>query len=492
MLIAAMMFANLSLNAKPMKARTIQPLYAKDAVGLESSFQWTLDALRDCDPSLDIIVLPEFSEVPGSTANKEFLEVVRRNGPALLQLCSETAKRCNALVFCGAIDITPEGARNTIVVYDRKGKRIGGYLKEHLTRGEWEKLGLDKSYTQVWNAPYTLEIEGLRYAFLTCYDFYFYENFSNIARTNPDIIIGSSHQRSDTHRALDIIDAFCAYNTGAYLVRASVSMGEDSPLGGCSCVVAPTGEILSDMYSIVGVMDTEFDPEQKYLKPAGYGNPPAKHSQYIEIGRRPWKYRPGGSAIVLPLDENNKTRLCASKGYSSISDNRLAAYGAAVAVGASEIGIQVGNEEELKVFEKVLHQLSCHTIMNVRVENGNKAFLKNLCKTVHDYDADCHVYFSSSNAKILKQLEILLPETDRCLVLPGKNVKIAADYGCAMLQFDYSSFNSELARQAHEAGFRCVVSCPDNVATAKQLIDDGADTLIVGDYVLISNGTGIN
>ena len=59
-----------------MKARVIQPLFAMDEAGLDASYEWTLRELRDCDPSLDIVVLPEFSEVPGKTSNEGFLETV--------------------------------------------------------------------------------------------------------------------------------------------------------------------------------------------------------------------------------------------------------------------------------------------------------------------------------------------------------------------------------------------------------------------------------
>ena len=37
---------------------------------------------------------------------------------------------------------------------------------------------------------------------MTCYDFYMYEAFAALARQNVDIVIGCSHQRTDTHQAL--------------------------------------------------------------------------------------------------------------------------------------------------------------------------------------------------------------------------------------------------------------------------------------------------
>ena len=135
--------AALSLAAAPMKSRVIQPLFAQDEAGLDKSFEWTLRELDKCDPSLDIVVLPEFSEVPGKTTYPGFLETVHKYGPELLDKCAETARRCSTLVFCGAIDTSWDVPRNAIYVFGRDGSVLGKYYKEHLTAGEWKKYGLD-------------------------------------------------------------------------------------------------------------------------------------------------------------------------------------------------------------------------------------------------------------------------------------------------------------------------------------------------------------
>ena len=135
-----------------MKARVIQQLFCQDRPGLEKSFEWTINELKKCDESLDIVVLPEFSEVPGKTTTPEdFLNTARKYGPILLETCAETARRCSTLVFAGAIDLSLEVPRNTIFVFNRQGEFIGKYYKEHLTRGEWDKL--DMRYTEEWTQP---------------------------------------------------------------------------------------------------------------------------------------------------------------------------------------------------------------------------------------------------------------------------------------------------------------------------------------------------
>ena len=386
-LIGLLLTVTCSLCAAPMKSRVIQPLFAQDEAGLDKSFEWTLRELDRCDASLDIVVLPEFSEVPGKTTYPGFLETVHKYGPTLLEKCAETARRCSTLVFCGAIDTSWDVPRNAIFVFGRDGSVLGKYYKEHLTAGEWKKYGLDNKYTREWTQPYCLDIEGVRYMFLICYDFYFYEAYSNIARWKPDVIIGSSHQRSDPHHVLDMIDEFCAYHTGAYLVRASVSMGRKSKIGGCSCVVAPDGKILGNLYSKVKHLDVTFDPAKKYLKPAGYGNPPAMHSEYIEIGRRPWYYRPGGSAIVAPLSEAPEHR-------TVFYSNDIGELGAAVARGVQEIAfdLDIAGDWEQHL-TSILGKLSCHAIMNIRLKGEwNEDALKHLNDIIFIYDAQDHIY----------------------------------------------------------------------------------------------------
>ena len=146
--------------------------------------------------------------------------------------------------------------RNTTHAIDRNGNVVGRYYKAHPAPKEdkSESVGgveMDSSYTFNGKDPYTLEIEGIKFAFMTCYDFYMYEEFPQIARQNVDMIIGCSHQRTDTHQALEIIGRFLSYNTNAYLLRASISFGEDSPICGSSMAVAPDGTMLGNMKSKV-------------------------------------------------------------------------------------------------------------------------------------------------------------------------------------------------------------------------------------------------
>ena len=537
-----------SAGARPMKARVIQPPYEKGAAAAETCHQWELDALAACDASLDLIVLPEASDVQALVTNREeYLAISDRHRAPLLAACAATAKRCQAVVFVNVSDKTPEGYHNATIAFDATGREAGKYLKQHLTPGEYARRygPAASTYTLESNVPQILEIDGVRYGFMTCYDFYFYEAFANLARRRPDVVIGCSHQRSDPHHILEFINSFCAYNTASYLVRASVSMGLDSPVGGGSMIVGPDGKILGNMKSGVGHLDVVIDPARKYLKPAGFGNPPATHPEYVEKGRRPWKYRPGGSAIVPGVADAPAKRLCAHRGFSAVApENSLPAYGAAVALGASEIEFDLwwtkdGEIVSLhdatidrvsngtgKVFEKtyaelqaydfgtkqrgahfaglriirfadILAKFSCHTLFNIHVKPDRLSDdqIRQLLRLIDDYDARRHVYFMTGSAPLIRSLTRLAPDIPVCLGAGGrsfmKHVEDAVALKCWGIQLFKGRFDEETVKAAKAAGLRVNVFWSDNPEEARRYLEMGVDTILTNDYQPISAATGL-
>ena len=544
--VLALSFA-MAANGANMKVCVVQPPYAHNPEKIGESVEWEINALAKCGADLDVIVLPEASDRQGTVASPAALSnaVERYNAP-LLAACAETAKRCSAVVFVNAVDRTPTGWRNTTFAYGRDGSLVGKYDKAHLTNGEWKRLGLDASYMWEWSEPALVEIDGIRYAFMTCYDFYFYEAFSGIARMKPDIIIGCSHQRSDPHSVLETIGRYVAYNTGAYLVRASVSMGVDSPVGGSSMVVAPSGEMLGNLYSRVGSLTVEFDPKAKFLKPMGFGNPAGLHSDYIEIGRRPWKYRPGGSAIVPNFDNAPGKRLCAHRGFSTVApENGMAAFGAAIALGASEIefdlwwtkdgeivsmhdstlnrvsngtgkvyehtyaelaaldfGVKKGPHfkgTRIVKFAEILAKFSQHVIMNVHVKDiggaWDEGLLQKVIRLIDAYDARRHVYFMTECGPLQDQLARLAPDIPRCMGNNSDNkshpdiVDRAIAHKCQMVQLFKPYFDQALIDRAKAAGLRVNVFWSDDPVEAKRFLDMGIDTILTNDYQPISAAT---
>lgn len=522
-----------------MKVCIIQPAYSTDYEQSDLYFDAQMKLLAECDETMDLIVLPESADVPCLAKTKEQSEASsRRYREKLLSAVRETAKRCNAMVFVNARSETEKGLRNTTYAFDRNGTLCGTYDKQHLTPGEVTRTRLDSEYSFTYSSPTVVEMEGLRFCFLTCYDFYFYEAFANIARCRPDIIIGCSHQRSDTHDALQIMSQFLAYNTNAYVIRSSVSMDESSDIGGASMVVAPTGKVLTNLYSKVGLATVEIDPKEKYYKPAGFGNPPSAHFEYIEKGRRPWKYRHGGSAIVRHDDVMPYPRTCAHRGFNTVApENSMPAFGAAVAMGADEIefdlwftkdgeivsihdstlhrvsdgtgkvwdytleelrqfdfGVKHGERfRGLKIptFEDILRKFACHTVMNIHLKTEGKdpAYLGKVIDLIRKYDCEKYVYLMSGSDALLARLQKEFPDIPRCCGGgDGKweIVERAIRYDCKKLQLFKGYFNREMIEKAHAHGIICNVFWSDDPEETREYLDMGVDTILTNDYHTIS------
>lgn len=527
-----------------MKACIIQPPYSRDTSYSDEYFNYKLDLLDKCDNTVDIIVLPEYSDVPCATETKEETFYYHKKYiDILLEKCVETAKRCNALVFVNALYEINGNYRNTTYAYNQKGELAGKYFKKHLPPLELNTLELDSDYTFEFSEPYVIEIDGLRYGFLTCYDFYFYEAFANIARQNVDIIIGCSLQRSDTHDAIETMCRFLAYNTNAYVIRSSVSFSEDSEICGASMVVSPYGKVLANMKGKFGMEFVEFDPHDKYLKPAGFGNPDAPHYEYIEFGRKPYQYRPGGSAIIKNNENLSYPRVCAHRGFSTIApENSMPAYGAAVAMGAEEIefdlwpttdgeivschdrnlervsngsglitdytygelkkldfGINFGEKfKGLRVltFEEILKKFSCHTVMNIHVkplsyeENYPEDIMKKIVSLIKKYDCEKYVYFMLETDFQIKQFKKYAPEIPVCVghleARPWEIVDRAIEMKCEKVQLFKPYFNREMIEKAHRNNIKCNVFWSDDPDETKEFLKMGIDTILTNDYNLIS------
>ena len=335
---------------------------------------------------------------------------------------------------------------------------------------------------------------------------------------------------------------FLAYNTNTYVIRSSVSMDVNSNIGGASMVVTPTGEVLFNMESRVGIETVDIDINKKYYKPAGFGNPDAAHYEYIEKGRRPWKYRPAGSAIVKHDNLMPYPRICAHRGFNTIApENSMAAFGAAVAMGAEEIefdlwvtkdgeivschddsldrvstgtgkvyehtykelleydfGIKFSEKfKGLKIlkFEDILRKFSCHTIMNIHIKTpDNKCeyspeALRKIIELIDKYDCRKYVYFMSGNDNLLRLAAEMAPDICRCVGggdTPWEMVERAIRYDCKKIQLVKGYFNQKMIDEAHQNGIICNVFWSDDETETRKFIEMGIDTILTNDYSLIS------
>jgi len=533
-----------------MKVCVLQPPYSMNYADADACFAKLCALMDACDASLDLIVLPEYSDIPVNTpGEKEFKDCILKYREIIAKRSSELAKRCHALVFANFAEKCAAGYRNTTHAFDREGNEIGKYFKAHPAPSETktkEEGGneLDCGYSWTYERPYVLEAEGLRFGFMTCYDFYMYEEFSQLASENVDIIIGCSHQRTDTHSALEIIGRFLSYNTNAWLIRSSVSMGDDSKVCGCSMVVSPEGQMILDMKNEVGAGICEIDPTKKYLKPAGFKGALKSHHEYIDEGRRPWLYRPAGSMMLPDDDHLYYPRICAHRGFNSIApENSMPAYGAAVALGAEEIEFDLwatkdghlvslhdptldrvsngtGNVWDYTLaelqqldfgikkseayrglriikFEDILKKFACTTIMNIHVKIWDCPDMDHHYQEIADllrqYNCEKHCYMMTSTDQSLIEFHAIAPEINLCIGWNGEkddNLALtnrALKVGAQKIQLFKPYFDQTSVDYAHENGILVNVFFADDPMEAVRFVNMGIDCILTNDYLRVSN-----
>ena len=115
-----------------MKTYIIQPYYSFDEADLQKCFDSMMSHLDSIGEDADLIVLPEYSDVPADCRGKEsFHAAVEQYNQLVKDKAAEAAKRCHAIVFVNAADKTATGYRNTTYAIDREGNFVGKYYKAH-------------------------------------------------------------------------------------------------------------------------------------------------------------------------------------------------------------------------------------------------------------------------------------------------------------------------------------------------------------------------
>ena len=115
-----------------MKVCIIQPLYSADYEKADLLFEEQLKLIDQCDESMDLILLPEYSDALADVKGEAgFYGAVEKYNALLLEKARATAKRCHSLVFVNAGYDSGKGVRNTTYAIDREGETVGKYFKAH-------------------------------------------------------------------------------------------------------------------------------------------------------------------------------------------------------------------------------------------------------------------------------------------------------------------------------------------------------------------------
>jgi len=533
-----------------MNIRVIQPPYPKHVSDTPACVAFMIDQLRCCDESLDLILLPECCNAPSGCGDSSLLRrLVAENTEPLLSAVKETAIRCKATVGIN-LYVHAEGyetvVRNATQLYNSRGELVAQYDKQHLPVSEYTNDFIDHSYLSGIVNPFCAEVDGVRYAFLTCYDMYYAEFIHRIALEKPDIVLICSLQRAERADMLEVQGKNTAFVCNSYVVRSSYHMGSDAKTGACSMVVAPDGVVLQNFGQGLGSFDCQIeDIHWKYRRSNGFGQPEVTNDVYQTLFRTPWSYRVGGSGVKDSNRQMPFPRVCAQRGFvSAAPENSVAGIALAIALGAQEVAVDVRvtadgipvlsrDPDVLRLtgrsgfirdmtwmelqqlnpgrhyashydgvgyasLEDVFAAFPRRAVFNLHIPAlGNpqdyRPLIRRILALANRYDCSEHFYISSEDRTVLAAAEAEAPAVQRCLIWqdPGDPVEAAKELGCTRLQLDGCSRSQALLSSTKAAGLRCNIVAENSPLQPRQWLDAGADCIAADDCLAIRTGFGL-
>jgi glycerophosphoryl diester phosphodiesterase len=235
-------------------------------------------------------------------------------------------------------------------------------------------------------------------------------------------------------------------------------------------------------------------------------------------------------------------RLCAHRGLHRIApENSLPAYGAAVALGAPEIeldlwatadGVLVSCHDErlervsngtgkiadytlrelreldfgtvydpkyqglrIPTFEEILSRFAGRCILNVHVKlwevAGYPPMIDEVIEMIRRYDCERYVYLMIVNDEIHREVLRRAPDIATCVGWNGDKDPLsmprrAIALGAKKVQLYKPYFNEETFALAKAHGVRCNVFWANDPAEARSFYEMGADTVLTDDYLPLS------
>jgi len=527
-----------------MKTYLIQPAYPKTRSEKTETFNFIINSLDNITSDADLILLPEFSNIPGASTLKEMIEDDKNNTSILIEKVISTAKRTEALVAVNIAYDTKTGYRNSTFLYNSDGKVIFRYDKQHLTYAEKEILKLDYSYKTRPYIPCCVEVNGMKIAFMTCYDTYFLEYTEYIASKKPDLILISSYQRSESDDNIFNQVKMISSRCNSYVLRSSYSMG-DEHTGGHTLVCDCSGKILNDIKQTIGILKEDIEIKNKCKRSNGHGQGLIDSDEFITQGRTPYSYRPAGSFISLNDNEKPYPRICAHRGFSALCpENSVLSLASAIALDADEVEFDLWPSEDYEIiathdpvfeknsqrkvweygfddimkldasyqmssqleglryntFEEILRKFNHQTIMNIHIKtkyiNGINIYpydeeaFRIIYNLIKEYGCEEYVYIAGDEA-VLQTARKIAPHLSRCCLAGQQDYSIvdkAIQFGCKKLQFYKPYFTQEMIDQAHANNIKCNIFWSDDPKEACEFLDMGIDTILTNNLHLMKNG----
>ncbi len=237
-----------------------------------------VDALRAAARArADLLVLPEYaSGFDPRGVGPEHAEPL--HGPFVTTL-REHAAKSGVAVVAGAMlpGATPARGVNAVVAVDRTGALVGMYRKVHLydAFGHRESDRLEAGPADA--PPLLLDIGGLRFGVLTCYDLRFPESARRLVDAGAQVLVVPAAWAAGELKALHwrtLAIARAIENTAAVVAVGQAGRG----VVGRSLLVAPDGVVGLELDDQPGIRTADIDGAA--LAAVRERNPSLRHRRY--------------------------------------------------------------------------------------------------------------------------------------------------------------------------------------------------------------------
>ncbi len=265
-----------------MKLTVVQPAYYAGSNPDEKIAAFLTEKMRAAEKD-SLTVLPEYSNAGGLSDAASVIKALGRAEQMLLT-ASACAKSNQAYIAINVLQRREGKIKNSTYLFGKDGKTAFVYDKVHLPPSELA-LGVERG-----SGSCVCTLDGMRIAFMTCYDVYYNEQIEYIAAQKPDLILVPGYQRGERTDIIRAQAKLMAFRCNAYVARSSYSMDHEDR-GGCSMLVAPDGQILQDLGKSVGQASAEVDVFRKYMRTAGFGGGMVRNDDFINDGCCPEVFR---------------------------------------------------------------------------------------------------------------------------------------------------------------------------------------------------------
>jgi len=506
-----------------LKISLLQTKYPSNYSETISVMEQFKKAPYECPKGTELLVLPEYANCPGMPLDdiEHIFSHCRKYNGEFLDSLKSSALETGINICTNMLFERENGFTNTTFVIDSNGEIISEYNKTHLAYTEIDAMGLIPG-----DKPVYTEIQGAKISFAICFELYFPEFFERLSSEYPDIILCPSYQRSEDSEILVKQAMGRALDAGAFLVRPSYSMGENSKTGAMSYVINPYGEVLMNAEQKIGFFSVDIDPKEKRMRPLAHGLGKMPSREIVEKFRIPSLYRKNVSISEDVL--NTYPKVCAHRGLSGlVPENTLVAFSSALALGADEIEFDIRLTKDNKMIichdgtvdrvsdangnvsdftfaeirklnageymnwksikfptpEEIFTLLGNRIVMNIHVyETGHEGYVvKELKKLIKKYDIASTVYFAAQENEMDWCLKIA-PEIDRCMLECFQEdrdiVDIALKYNCKRVQHFYRVYSADIVKKATENGLLNNLFFEDDPNKIDSRLNDGINIVL--------------